>query len=138
MTKFNEKAIAETIKDYVETGTTLDEIQTYAFNSDPYIIGTYKASQALENFDESDQMYGETMLNGVFGAIEYVQNYENEEFGQVTTDLSDPEQLASQVAFINGDIVINDIMNEFELDWDTKLTDEDVTKINQYLEELAK
>ena len=103
-------------------------------NNDLWIIGTYKASQALEEFGEEDQLYASTNLNGVFGAIEYVKNYETEQFGLVNTDLSDPEKVASMVAYINMECVLNDLSEEFDLDFVEELTDQQVDSIVKYID----
>lgn len=63
------------------------------FNTDYYIIGTYEAKEALRDYD-------------VFEAIEMVQRYEKEEFGEIYTDLSNPEALINMVYYIIGDNII--------------------------------
>ena len=50
------------------------------FNTDYYIIGTYRAKEALKEYD-------------VFEAIDKVLTYEKDNFGEVYTDLSNPEKL---------------------------------------------
>ena len=117
---------------------TLEDIQMDTTNSDPWIIGTYKASQALEKFDVKDMLYTSTNLTGVFGAIEYIKYYETDQFGTVNTDLSDPEKVASMVAFINMECVLNDLSDEFDLDWGDELTDQQVDKIKEYINQQVK
>jgi enolase len=46
---------------------------------------------------------------GVFEALELVQNYEKEQFGEVYTDLSDPEKLINMVYYIIGDEIIGEM-----------------------------
>ena len=117
---------------------TLEDIQMDTTNSDPWIIGTYKASQALEKFDVTDMLYTSTNLTGVFGAIEYIKYYETDQFGTVNTDLSDPEQVVSMVAFINMECVLNDLSDEFDIDWEDELTDQQVDKIKEYINQQVK
>jgi hypothetical protein len=69
------------------------DLHNEVFNTDYYIIGTYQAKEALKEYD-------------VFDAIELVQTYEREQFGEVYTDLSDPEKLINMVYYIIGDEVI--------------------------------
>ena len=107
-------------------------------NTDLWIIGTYKASQALEEFNEEDQLYTGTNLDGVFGAIEYVKNYETDQLGTVNTDLTDPEKVASMVAYINMDCVLNDISVKFDLDFAEELTDQQVDEIKEYINQQVK
>ena len=117
---------------------TLEDIQMDTTNSDPWIIGTYKASEALEKFDVKDMLYTSTNLTGVFGAIEYIKYYETDQFGTVNTDLSDPEQVSSMVAYINMECVLNDLSDEFDLDWGDELTDQQVDQIKEYINQQVK
>ena len=71
------EAIIETLKDGY-TGYYCD-LHNEVFNTDYYIIGTHQAKKALEDY-------------GVWDAIEKVQTYEKDNFGEVYTDLSDPEK----------------------------------------------
>lgn len=76
------------------------DLHNEVFNTDYYIIGTYEAKEVLREYD-------------VFEAIELVQTYEKENFGEVYTDLSNPEKLINMVYYIIGDEVICK-MNEIE------------------------
>ena len=132
--EFNYNTMLSTIADELENGSnSLEDIQMNTTNNDLWIIGTYKASQALEEFSEEDQLYTSTNLNGVFGAIEYVKNYETEQFGMVNTDLTDPEKVANMVAYINIEYVLNDSSNEFDIDIEEELTDQQADSIVDYI-----
>lgn len=137
MTAFDTESMVDQFKNYLESDCSLNDIFESAFNESYYIFGTYKASQALENFDESDQMYESTDLNGVFGAIQYVINYEVEQYGGAdNTDLYDPERLSDMVAYINGEQLMFKISADCDLETYKKLTDKDIEKINNYLDQL--
>jgi hypothetical protein len=116
-----------------DANRTLENIQMNTTNSDPWIIGTYKASEALEKFDVKDMLYTSTNLTGVFGAIEYVEDYEKDLVGIIESDLSDPEKVASMVAFINMECVLNDLSNKFDIEWSDELTDQQVDQIKEYI-----
>ena len=132
--EFNYNTMLSTIEDALDNGNcTLEDIQMNTTNNDLWIIGTYKASQALEEFSEEDQLYASTTLNGVFGAIEYVKNYETEQFGLVNTDLTDPEEVANMVAYINIEWVLNDLSEEFDIDIAEELTDQQADSIVNYI-----
>ena len=96
----------EAIADIIETlengfdGYYCD-LHNEVFNTDYYIVGTYRAKEVLREYD-------------VFDAIELVQDYEKEQFGEIYTDLSDPEKLINMVYYIVGDEVICE-MNEIEI-----------------------
>ena len=89
------------------------DLHNEVFNTDYYIIGTYEAKEALKEYD-------------VFEAIELVQEFEEFHFGEVNTDLSNPEKLINMVYYIVGDGVIcemNDI-EEFSDNWNNLSDDE--------------
>lgn len=89
------------------------DLHNEVFNTDWYIIGTYEAKQALKEYD-------------VFEAIELVQEFEEFHFGEVNTDLGNPEKLINMVYYVVGDGVIcemNDI-EEFSDNWNNLSDDE--------------
>lgn len=134
--EFNYNTMLSTIADKLENGSnSLEDIQMDTTSRNLWIIGTYKASQALEEFSEEDQLYASTTLNGVFGAIEYVKSYETEQFGLVNTDLTDPEKVANMVAYINMEYVLNDLSDEFNIDIEEELTDQQANNIVNYINE---
>ena len=81
-------------KEWVEQNR--DDLHHHAFNTN-YIIYTYQAQQWL----------GEH----VFECIEIIKDYEQSNFGQVTTDLSSPEEVVNMYAYIVGEQVVNDVMD---------------------------
>lgn len=89
------------------------DLHNEVFNTDYYIIGTYAAKEALREYD-------------VFEAIELVQTYEKEQFGEVYTDLSDPEKLINMVYYIIGDNIIGDMyeIKVFYENWNDKADNE--------------
>ena len=72
------------------------------FNTDYYIIGTYKAKEALREY-------------GIFDAIEKVQAYEKNNFGEIYTDLSDPEKFLNMLYYIIGEEVLYEMMDGVEV-----------------------
>ena len=136
--EFGQQAMANALLNYIDEGVTLEDCSFDAFNSNYWIIGTYQAAEALADFDWEDQCYTTTMLNGVFGAIEYVHTYEREELGSMITDCSDPEKLANMVAYINGGELISTIMDEFDLDIDKELDEKQANGIAEFLENILK
>ena len=83
------------------------DLHNEVFNTDYYIIGTYQAKEALREYD-------------VFEAIELVQEYEKDAFGEVYTDLSNPEKLINMVYYIIGDKFIGEMyeIEAFNDNWD--------------------
>ena len=106
------EAIIETLQDGY-SGYYCD-LHNEVFNTDYYIIGTYKAKKALSEYD-------------VFEAIEKVVTYEKDTFGEVHTDLSDPEELINMLYYIIGEEVLYEMMegvDEFHDNWNNIATDE--------------
>ena len=123
--QFSEQTMLETIQQYLDDGyTSLDDIQNDV-NNDYWIIGTYKANQALEEFDSDDELAYDTTLDGVFGAIQYVQAFEEELGEQLNGDMIDPENIANIIAYINTQYTIDDILDHFDYEFgnDDELTD---------------
>ena len=90
------------------------DLHNEVFNTDYYIIGTARAKEALREYD-------------VFDAINLVQNYEQINFGEVYTDLSDPEKLINMVYYIVGEEICNEMyrnIEEFEENFDNYSDDE--------------
>ena len=89
------------------------DLHNEVFNTDWYIIGTYQAKEALKEYD-------------VFEAIELVQTYEKEQFGEIYTELSNPEKLINMVYYIVGDEVIGEMneIEEFSDNWNNRADDE--------------
>ena len=86
-------------KEWIEMN--IDDIHHYAFNEDYYIIGTYQAKQWCG--DE------------VFNIIETIREYEDMHFGEVNTDFSDAEKVVNMYAYIVGEEVVNEWLENREL-----------------------
>tara|TARA_Y100000401_G_scaffold22973_1_gene15533 strand:- start:10 stop:402 length:393 start_codon:yes stop_codon:yes gene_type:complete len=96
------------IIDQLESDVGLDQhisdLHYYLLNEDYFIIGYWKAEQWLKKDDGS-----------VFEAIETIRDYEQSNFGQVSTDLSSSENVANMLAYILGEEILynNDTYNLF-------------------------
>lgn len=99
---FTEIEALETILEFLENDYDgyYEDLHNEIFNSDYYIIGTYQAKQALNEYD-------------VFASIEKVMRYEKDNFGEVSTEIHDPEKLANILWYIIGEEVLNNLdLNE--------------------------
>lgn len=96
----------EAVIDALESGYSgyYCDLHNEVFNTGYYIIGTEMAKDALREYD-------------VFDAIELVQEYEKFNFGEIYTDLSNPEKLINMVYYIIGEEVIS-ALNEMDAFWD--------------------
>ena len=79
-------------EDWIEEN--IDDIHHHAFNTDYFIIGYYQARVWCG--DE------------VFNIIETIREYEDSNFGEVTTDFSDAEKVVNMYAYIVGEEVVHD------------------------------
>ena len=85
-------------KDKVTTDNVYD-LHHEIFNTEYYIIGRYQAKQWLGS--------------DAFDCIYEIQEYENDHFGQVTTDLSDPEKVVNMYAYVIGYEILEDVVSDF-------------------------
>ena len=81
-------------EDWVEEN--IDDIHHYAFNEDYYIIGTYQAKQWLGN--------------EVFEVIDFIKEWEQDNFGEVFTDFSDPEKVVNMYTYIIGSEIVSEYL----------------------------
>lgn len=99
------------------------DLHNSLFNEDYFIIGYYDAEQWLiKNV-------------GIFAAIEEIKEYEQSNFGQVTTDLSSSENVVNMYAYIQGELILQESTTLSEK-WDNRLTNEDIQAIRMELSEL--
>lgn len=73
-----------------------DDLHNRLYNEDYCIIGTYQAKQELEAYE-----------GGTFAAIERVRDYEQSNFGEMTTEI-DPEKICNMLAYIIGEEALNE------------------------------
>ena len=78
--------------------TYLDDLHHHAFNENYYIIGRYKAKQWL-----GDQ---------AFDIINIIKNYEQDNFGEVNTEFSEPETVVNMYVYIVGEQIVQDYINK--------------------------
>ena len=81
------------IKD-LGTCTRAEDLHNEIFNTDYFIIGYYQAEQFLKKV-------------GVFKAIEVIKEYEENNFGEVTTDFSSSEKVCNMYVYIIGEEILN-------------------------------
>ena len=81
---------ADQIEKYIDDS---GELHNDAFNQDYYIIGTYQAEKWLGSMS--------------FQVIGFIKDYEQDNFGEVYTDLSDPEKVVNMFTYIIGEEIIS-------------------------------
>ena len=102
--------LKQDVKDYIIDQLSSDvgldqnisDLHHYLLNEDYFIIGYYKAEQWLKK-------------DSIFNAIDKIKEYEQDNFGQVSTDLSSSESVANMLAYILGEEILfnNETYNLF-------------------------
>jgi hypothetical protein len=93
------------------------------FNMDYFIIGRYEAEQWLiKNV-------------GIFQAIEEIKEYEQDNFGEVNTNLSEAEHVCNVWVYIEGEKVLSE-STTLANNWDNRLEAEIIDLIIEELETL--
>ena len=87
------------------------DLHHYLCNEDYFIIGRFQAKEWL----------GEH----VFDAIEKIREYEQDNFGEVDTDFSEPEKVANMLAYIMGEEILQK-SETLDEKWDEILTEDDL------------
>ena len=96
------------------------DLHSEVFNYGYYIVGTYQAEEAL---------------------IEKVKKYEKDNFGEIYTDLSDPEKIINMLYYIIGEEVLLEMMEgirAWEENWNNLADEETNAEILQAIEEKEK
>ena len=71
------------------------ELHHEIFNTDYYIIGTYKAKKWLGDY--------------AFDVIGFIKEYEQDNFGECYTDLSNVEKVVNMYVYIIGEELVNEL-----------------------------
>jgi len=113
------------LEDQVGLDNDVSDLHHYLLNEDYFIIGTYKAKQWLGS--------------EVFDAIEAIKEYEQSNFGEVSTDFSDPERVANMYAYILGEEILSESEVYQALQNDDEVLDEvDLSNLAEDLKESLK
>ena len=81
------------------------DLHHYLVNEDYFIVGYWQAEQFLGN--------------AIRDAIRLIREYEKENFGECTTDLSEPEKVANMFAYIVGEEILGE-SEHLRDKWDRK------------------
>tara|TARA_R110000824_G_scaffold15839_1_gene66441 strand:+ start:102 stop:491 length:390 start_codon:yes stop_codon:yes gene_type:complete len=115
--------VYENIKDYV--GLDVNDLCHHLFNEDYYVIGYYNAEQWLLKHGLS-----------AFKAIAIVKEYEEQNFGELYTDISSSEKVVNMIAYIYGEEILHssdtaiNASGELSLDLAKNIVDEILEKSN--------
>ena len=90
---------------------------------------TYNEPEFYIYYANAERDLGEI---GAFAAIGCVQKYEQDHFGRVYTDLSDPCRVANMLVYIIGEEILYRIFGDteyFREKWDSQLTSDDLKQM---------
>lgn len=134
----NKNEVLDTIIDGLEDylGSDFETFENDTFNTERN-IGTREAALDLDKFVKDDATdYEDTVVDsGAFGAIQLVKAYEMDLDGKVSTDLTNPEQVADMIDYIRGTRVFEELLNEADFDLDDEITEESAKKIIELAKE---
>lgn len=116
-----ENVILDAINDGRLDGKPVSEIHNECFNTDYFIIGRYEAEKWLQ------------ANGGIFNAIETIKEYEQDNFGQVTTDFSEAEKVCNMYVYILGEEVISEL-DSIQNNWHNDVNDDILAEIKADLE----
>ena len=94
--RLQEIADYDTVHDF--KGRFVSDLHNDIFNTDYYIVGRYQAKQ--------------WMGGDAFDMIGDVVEYERDYFGEITTDLSEPESVVNMWVYVQGWELINECFEE--------------------------
>ena len=111
------------LEDQVGLDNYVSDLHHYLLNEDYFIIGYYKAEQWLKK-------------DSIFNAIETIKEYEQSNFGQVSTDFSSSEKVANMLAYILGEEILSesDIYQQIQFNKNI-LEEDDITNLIEDLKE---
>ena len=116
------------LNDY-DDGKNIGDLFDDPFNSDYYIIGSYKAALALDSNWQADWYDLLTQysvdLPGVFGALQLVRHYNEDTIGIEDISIDEflnPEKIANQVEYILAAYQMDKILISNNLDYESRLT----------------
>ena len=120
--------IIDNLEDYV--GSDFETYEDETFNQASNIY-TREAALDLDKFVKDDAVdYEDTTLDsGAFGAIQLVKAYEQDNFGEINTDLTDPCKVADMVDYIRGTRVFEELLDEADFELDDEITEESAKKV---------
>lgn len=126
--------IIDGLMDY--EGSDFETFENDTFNTERN-IGTREAALDLNKFVKDDATdYEDTDLDdGAFAATQLVKAYEMDLDGKVSTDLTNPEQVADMIDYIRGTRVFEELLNEADFDLDDEITEESAKKIIELAKE---
>lgn len=96
------------------------DLHNHLFNEEQTFIHDNEAEEACDSV-------------GTWNAIRLVNTYENDNFGEVTTDI-EPCRIANMLVYIYGEYLLNQVEHLMANKWDEELTEEDLNIVVEQVE----
>lgn len=134
----NKEEVLDEILDRVEDyeGSDFDTFENEVFNDSERNMYYNEAKDELEKFVSDEDLDGYETVDGIFGAIELIKEYESTEFGEVNTDFSNPCNVANMIDFIRGGNVFGEVMEKASLDMDDDISAENLKLFKETVQEM--
>jgi len=87
--------LIQQLNDDVGIDNDINDLHHYLINQDYFLIGYYNCRKWLEK-------------ESVFETIEKIKEYEELNFGEVSTDFSNEEKVANMLAYVLADEILNE------------------------------
>lgn len=134
----NKEEVLDEMLDRVEDyeGSDFDTFENEVFNDEERNMYYNEAKDELEKFVSDEDLDGYETVDGIFGAIELIKEYESTEFGEVNTDFSNPCDIANMIDFIRGENVFGEVMEKADLDVDDDISAENLKLFRETVQEM--
>lgn len=134
----NKEEVLDEMLDRVEDyeGSDFDTFENEVFNDEERNMYYNEAKDELEKFVSDEDLDGYETVDGVFGAIELIKEYESTEFGEVNTDFSNPCDIANMIDFIRGENVFDEVMEKAGLERDDDISAENLKLFRETVQEM--
>lgn len=134
----NKEEVLDEILDRVEDyeGSDFDTFENEVFSDEERNVYYNEAKDELEKFVSDEDLDGYSTVDGVFGAIELIKEYENNEFGEVNTDFSNPCDIANMIDYIRGENVFGEVMEKADLEIEDDISAENLKLFKEAVQEM--
>lgn len=134
----NKEEVLDEMLDRVEDyeGSDFDTFENEVFNDEERNMYYNEAKDELEKFVSDEDLDDYETVDGIFGAIELIKEYESTEFGEVNTDFSNPCDIANMIDFIRGGNVFGEVMEKAGLDMDDDISAENLKLFRETVQEM--
>ena len=108
---FTEERVREIAEYNPNSLNDISELHHEIFNTDYYIIGRYQAKEWLGA--------------DAFDCIGAIQKYEQDNFGESHTDISEPEHVVNMYVYLIGEEILQGVVDDYQANAQLELINQD-------------